>query len=87
LIFRSGVIFFCAGFAKIIFINHYFQWEIVWPLENMRFLSAFLFGNALTNVNAADRFLPPWKFDGTVWPQPQSMVVKEDYQILGTVNF
>jgi len=47
----------------------------------MRFLSAFLFGNALTN--AADRFLPPWKFVGTVWPQPQSMVVKEDYQILG----
>ena len=37
----------------------------------------------MTTVNAADRFLPPWKFDGTVWPEPQSMVVKEDYQILG----
>ncbi|CAG5113403.1 Oidioi.mRNA.OKI2018_I69.chr2.g7514.t1.cds [Oikopleura dioica] len=46
----------------------------------MKFLSAFLLGNALTN--AADRFLPPWQYDGTVWPLPQSMTVTQEFQIL-----
>ncbi|CAG5113336.1 Oidioi.mRNA.OKI2018_I69.chr2.g7447.t1.cds [Oikopleura dioica] len=46
----------------------------------MKFLSAFFLGNALTN--AADRFLPPWQYDGTVWPLPQSMAVTQEFQIL-----
>lgn len=47
-----------------------------------------IFFTSLFVAQATDRFLPEWRYHGSVWPQPQSMVVKETYSSIDAdINF
>lgn len=52
----------------------FFPMRSILQIKKMKFL--FLF---LTCGFCEDRFVPPFRYSGSVWPQPQSIIQQETY--------